>query len=78
MSTMNQQDVEEIAIQYLMSTGFAPFVVDGSEFDDKEDPPIWRVFISFREFYEEEIGLPALMVVQVNDLTGLASHEAML
>jgi hypothetical protein len=76
---MKQEDVERIATEYVESTGVAPCVLDGSEFDDKENPPIWRVYFSFcktTEQEEAEIGLPWSLTIHVSDLTGAASHIA--
>jgi len=71
---MQQKDVERIAAEYAKSVGFAPFLIDGSDFDDSESPLIWRVYFSFCESSLEEIGLFDPFIIRVNDLTGEASH----
>jgi hypothetical protein len=76
MSKMKQEDVERIAVQYVASLGVYPCLLDGSEFDDKDNPPVWRVYFSFCKSTAEEdegIGLPNGLVVHVDDLTGTAS-----
>jgi len=77
MSKMKQEDVERIATEYAQSLGVAPFLLDGSEFDDN-DNPIWRVHLSFCKSPTEEMGLPSGFVIDVNDFTGEASHIASL
>jgi hypothetical protein len=74
MSKMKQEEVERIAAEYVASLGVAPCLLDGSEFDDKENPPIWRVFFSFSESPEDAIGLPHFLLIEVNDLTREPSH----
>ena len=74
MSNMKQEDVERIAAEYVESIGVAPCLLDGSEFDDKDNHPVWSVFFSFCERSEEWVGLPHSLVIEVNDLTGEASH----
>lgn len=74
MSNMNQADVERIATEYVKNIEIVPFIIDGSEFDDSVSPSIWRVYIGFREPFEEWIGLPHSLIVEVNDATGEASH----
>jgi hypothetical protein len=78
MSRMRQENVEKIATEYAETIGLAPLLVAGSEFDDSDNPPIWRVFICSCESSEKEIGLPDSLVIDVNDLTGEASHIASL
>jgi hypothetical protein len=74
MSNLKQEDVERIASEYVANLGCAPCLLDGSEFYEEENPPMWRVFLSFKEWAEEHIGLPHSLVIDVNDLTGEASH----
>jgi hypothetical protein len=57
---MKQEDVERIAAEYVASIGVAPCLLDGSEFDDKDNPQIWRVFFRFCESSEETIGFHIL------------------
>ena len=74
MSKMKAENVERIATVYAESLGIRPFHVEGSAFDGSDFPPIWRVFLSFHESSEEEIGLPHFLVILVDDLSGEASH----
>lgn len=76
--TLNQADVERIATTYAMSLGVAPFVVDGSELDKTQDRPAWRVFLTFTETDDGWVGLPDGMIVDVDAVTGEASHIASL
>lgn len=76
MNKMKQEDVERIATEYVESLGVTPCLLDGSEFDGKENPPIWNVFFSFCETSQEWIGFPHSLTIEVNDLTGEASHIA--
>ena len=78
MSIMKHEEVEAIAAKYATSIGVAPFLVDGSDFDDTSDPPSWRVYVSFCESSTTEIGFPHSMIVHVNDLTAEPSHVQML
>lgn len=76
---IKQEDVERIVAEYVESLGCYPCVLRGSELDDGENPPVWRAYFSFcktTEQEEEEIGLPCSLVIEVNDLTGEASHIA--
>ncbi|MBP3959987.1 hypothetical protein J8F10_32500 [Gemmata sp. G18] len=74
MSKMKQEDVERIAAEYIVSIGVAPCLLDGSEFKDADDHPIWRVYFSFRDISEKWNGLPVSLTIEVNDVTGEASH----
>lgn len=78
MSKMKQEDVERIATGYAKGLELAPFRLLGSEFDENGDPPNWRVYLSFCEPPTDEIGWPDGLVIDVNDLTGEASHIASL
>jgi hypothetical protein len=69
---LKQAEVERIATDYAKSIGLAPFVVDGSDFDESDPDQIWRVYLSFCE--SAGIGLPDSAVIRVNDVTGMASH----
>jgi len=75
---MKQEDVERIAAEYAKGLGLAPFRVLGSEFDDDENPPSWRAYLSFCESPTDEIGWPDGLVIDVDDLTEEASHIASL
>lgn len=74
MSRMKQEDVEKIATEYAKGLELAPFRIEGSEFDDNDTPPSWRVYLSFCEPPTDEIGWPDGLVIDVNDLTAEASH----
>jgi len=65
-------EIERIATDYAKSIGLAPFVVDGGDFDESDPDQIWKVYLSFCE--SAGIGLPDSVVIQVSDVTGIASH----
>jgi hypothetical protein len=71
---MKQEQVEQIAVEYVERIGVRPCLLEGSEFDDKDDLANWRVYFSFCESSEKAIGLPHSLVIEVDDVTGVASH----
>jgi hypothetical protein len=66
---IKQKEAETIAVTYAKAIGIGPFVVDGSELDNAEGKPIWRVFLGF-VFDSISPG----MIVDVDAATGEASH----
>lgn len=72
MIVVNKVDAERIATKYANDAGVGPFIVDGSELDESQDKPVWRVFLGFTG--EAFIDLPDFMIVNVDATSGNASH----
>jgi hypothetical protein len=78
MIMINEKDAESVATKYAQSIGVGPFIVDGSELDETESVPFWRVFLGFTEPFDVDVGVPDSMIVRVDALTGEATHVPML
>lgn len=74
MSQISQPHAESIAEQYAIRIGFAPFLVDGSTFDDSEERPFWHVHCSYRNLSEDTLSFSDIFTIRVDGLTGEASH----
>ena len=77
MIMIGEKDAEGAATKYAQSIGVGPFIVDGSELDETESSPFWRVFLGFTEPFEVDTG-PDSMIVRVDAITGEATHIPML
>lgn len=74
MKNLSHDDAVDIATIYAKGIVAGDFEVDGCELDETKDRPHWNVFISFCDVDEEWIGMPFAMLVEVDAVTGKASH----